>query len=376
MTNITTTTPGPFKCGLSESELDALLELPLGDDLGGSGEPLDMPLDDDLQDEEGPAQEPQEQAEPEPAPAEEPPAPAEPEPAQEPPAERPQDPQEQTQDPQEPQEPAPAEPAQEPPEPAEPPTEPAQEQAEAPAEPEPREPIAPWLEKAQARVRAIGRVRADAEETARAEIEEIAQALEGGGGDERFAEYAKRLRAGDFADMDAAKRALNFYFTMRFATLTGLYDWAWMYDGAIENYLWACYGDYIPADCWRRYADTLSRDPARTPDLRALFHLMWGMYAKIRAADIDAREQAWEKAAKAAGEARADVHGKYADRRTAEDFDRAHALREAEDQALTRTAYWWQYSLRVNVKAAKSGRPAAGYEKTCEEFETKLGEYL
>ena len=313
MTNTFTTTPGPFKCGLSESELDALLELPLGDDLGGSGEPLDMPLDDDLQDDE--------------------------EQPQEPPAERPQDPQAPAQEPQ------------------------------APAQP------LPWLEKAQARVRAIGRVRADAEETARAEIEEIAQALEGGGGDERFAEYAKRLQAGDFADVAAAKRALNFYFTMRFATLTGLYDWAWMYDGAIENHLWACYGDYIPADCWRRYADTLRRDPARTPDPLALFHLMWGMYAKIRAADIDAREQAWEKAAKAAGEARADVHGKYADRRSQEDFDRAHALREAEDQALTRTAYWWQYSLRAHVKAAGK-KAAAGYEKTCEEFETKLGEYL
>lgn len=365
MTNTFITTPGPFKCGLSEEELDALLELPLGDDLGGSGEPLDMPLDDDLQDEEGLAQE---QAEPEPAPqepAQEPQetAPVEPEPAQEPPAERPQDPQE---------------PAEEPPAPAE---EPAQEpEAEPQAEPEPREPIAPWLEKAQARVRAIGRVRADAEETARAEIEEIAQALEGGGGDEQFAVYARRLKAGDFADMDAAKRALNFYFTMRFATLTGLYDWAWMYDGAIENWLWACYGDYIPADCWRRYADTLRRDPAREPDPAALFHLMWGMYAKIRAADIDARERDWERAAKAAGEARADVHGKCADRRPKEDFDRAHALREAEDQALTRTAYWWQYSLRVNVKASMSGRSAAGieaeYEKTCKEFETKLGEYL
>ena len=328
MTNTFTTTPGPFKCGLSESELDALLELPLGDDdtspdddLAGDGEPLDIPLGDDPQDEQG-----------------------EEEPAQEPPAERPQDPQEQAQEPQ------------------------------VPAQP------LPWLEKAQARVRAIGRVRADAEETARAEIEEIAQALEGGGGDEQFAVYARRLKAGDFADMDAAKRALNFYFTMRFATLTGLYDWAWMYNGAIENHLWACYGDYIPADCWRRYADTLRRDPAREPDPRALFHLMWGMYAKIRAADIDAREQAWEKAAKAAGEARADVHGKCADRRSREDFDRAHALREAEDQALTRTAYWWQYSLRANVKASMSGRSAAGieaeYEKTCKEFETKLGEYL
>lgn len=329
MTNTFNTAPGPFKCGLSESELDALLELPLGDeedtspddDLAGGGEPLDMPMGDDPQDEQG-----------------------EEEPAQEPTAERPQDPQES---------------AQEPP---------------APAEPE------PWLEKAQARVRAIGRVRADAEETARAEIEEIAQALEGGGGDEQFAVYARRLKAGDFADMNAAKSALNFYFTMRFATLTGLYDWAWMYDGAIENWLWACYGDYIPADCWRRYADTLRRDPAREPDPRALFHLMWGMYAKIRAADIDAREWAWEKAAKAAGEARADVHGKYADRRSQEDFDRANALREAEDQALTRTAYWWQYSLRAHVKAAMSGRPAADieaeYERTCKEFEIKLGEYL
>ena len=318
MTNTFNTAPGPFKCGLSESELDALLELTLGDeeDTADDSDIDDMPLGD----EEEPAQEQ----------AEEPPAPAEPEPAQEPPEQ---------------------------------------------AEPEPREPIAPWLEKAQARVRAIGRVRADVEETARAEIEEIAQALEGGGGDEQFAEYAKRLQAGDFADMNAAKRALNFYFTMRFATLTGLYDWAWMYDGAIENYLWACYGDYIPADCWRRYADTLRRDPARTPDPLALFHLMWGMYAKIRAADIDAREQAWEKAAKAAGEARADVHGKYADRRSQEDFDRAHALREAEDQALTRTAYWWQYSLRAHVKAAGK-KAAAGYEKTCKEFETKLGEYL
>ena len=313
MTNTFNTAPGPFKCGLSESELDALLELPLGDDLGGSGEPLDMPLDDDLQDDE--------------------------EQPQEPPAERPQDPQAPAQEPQ------------------------------APAQP------LPWLEKAQARVRAIGRVRADAEETARAEIEEITQALEGGGGDEQFAEYAKRLQAGDFADMNAAKHALNFFFTMRFATLTGLYDWAWMYDGAIENWLWACYGDYIPADCWRRYADTLRRDPARTPDPLALFHLMWGMYAKIRAADIDAREWAWEKAAKAAGEARADVHGKYADRRSQEDFDRTHALREAEDQALTRTAYWWQYSLRSHVKAAGK-KAAAGYEKTCKEFETKLGEYL
>lgn len=321
MTNTFTTTPGPFKCGLSESELDALLELPLGDkeDMADDFDIDDMPLGDE----------------------------------------------EQPQDPQEPQEPAPAEPAQEP-----------QEQAE----PEPREPIAPWLEKAQARVRAIGRVRADVEETARAEIEEIAQAFEGGGGDERFAEYAKRLQAGDFADMNAAKCALNFFFTMRFATLTGLYDWAWMYDGAIENWLWACYGDYIPADCWRRYADTLRRDPARTPDPLALFYLMWGMYSKIRAADIDARERAWEKAAKAAGEARADVHGKYADRRSQEDFDRAHALREAEDQAMTRTAYWWQYSLRGNVKASMSGRSAAGieadYERTCAEFKKKLGEYL
>ena len=313
MTNTFTTTPGPFKCGLSESELDALLELPLGDDLGGSGEPLDMPLDDDLQDDE--------------------------EQPQDPPAERPQDPQAPAQEPQ------------------------------APAQP------LPWLEKAQARVRAIGRVRADAEETARAEIEEIAQALEGGGGDEKFAEYAKRLQAGDFADMNAAKHALNFFFTMRFATLTGLYDWAWMYDGAIENWLWACYGDYIPADCWRRYADTLRRDPAREPDLTALFHLMWGMYAKIRAADIDARERAWEKAAKAAGEARADVHGKCADRRSQDDYDRAHALREAEDQALTRTAYWWQYSLRSAARDAGK-KAAAEYEKTYEEFKKKLGEYL
>ena len=354
MTNITTTTPGPFKCGLSESELDALLELPLGDD-DTSPDDFDiddMPLDDEEQPQEPPAERPQDPQEP----AEEPPAPAE-EPAQEPPAERPQDPQE---------------PAEEPPAPAE---EPAQEQAEPQAEPEPREPIAPWLEKAQARVRAIGRVRADAEETARAEIEEIAQALEGGGGDEQFAEYAKRLQAGDFVDMNAAKRALNFYFTMRFATLTGLYDWAWMYDGAIENWLWACYGDYIPADCWRRYADTLRRDPAREPDLTALFHLMWGMYAKIRAADIDARERAWEKAAKAAGEARADVHGKCADRRSQDDFDRAHALREAEDQALTRTAYWWQYSLRSAARDAGK-KAAAEYEKTYEEFKKKLGEYL
>ena len=356
MTNITTTTPGPFKCGLSESELDALLELPLGDD---DTSPDDFDIDDMPLDDEEPAQEPQEPQEP--APAEPEPTPAEP--AQDPPAERPQDPQE---------------PAEEPPAPAE---EPAQEpEAEPQAEPEPREPIAPWLEKAQARVRAIGRVRADAEETARAEIEEIARTLEGGGGDEQFAEYAKRLQAGDFADMNAAKRALNFYFTMRFATLTGLYDWAWMYDGAIENHLWTCYGDYIPADCWRRYADTLRRDPTREPDLTALFHLMWGMYAKIRAADIDARERAWEKAAKAAGEARADVHGKCADRRSQDDYDRAHALREAEDQALTRTAYWWQYSLRVHVKASMSGRSAAGieadYERTCAEFKKKLGEYL
>ena len=327
MTNTFNTAPGPFKCGLSEEELDALLELPLGDeedtspddDLAGDGEPLDMPLGDEEAQEE-PVQEPAE--EPEQTPVEE---------AQEP---------------------------------------------QAPAE----TPAVPWLEKAQARVRAIGRVRADVEETARAEIEEIAQALAGGGGDEQFAIYARRLKAGDFADMNAAKCALNFYFTMRFASLYGLYDWAWMYNGAIENWLWACYGDYIPADCWRRYADTLRRDPARTPDPLALFHLMWGMYAKIRAADIDAREWAWEKAAKAAGEARADVHGKYADRRSKEDFDRAHALREAEDQALTRTAYWWQYSLRANVKASMSGRSAAGieaeYEKTCKEFETKLGEYL
>ena len=360
MTNTFITTPGPFKCGLSEEELDALLELPLGDD---DTSPDDFDIDDMPLDDEEPAQEPQEPQEP--APAEPEPTPAEP-----------------AQEPQEPQEPAPAEPAQEPAEePPAPAEEPAQEpEAEPQAEPEPREPIAPWLEKAQARVRAIGRVRADAEETARAEIEEIAQALEGGGGDEMFAEYAKRLQAGDFADMNAAKHALNFFFTMRFATLTGLYDWAWMYNGAIENWLWACYGDYIPADCWRRYADTLRRDPARTPDPLALFHLMWGMYAKIRAADIDARERDWERAAKAAGEARADVHGKCADRRSKEDFDRAHALREAEDKALTRTAYWWQYSLRVNVKAAKSGRSAADieneYKKTCKEFETKLGEYL
>ena len=340
----------PFPCGITDAELDPpdiygdgdmFLTLPEGDgqDPDDDFDIDDMPLGDEEEPEaEAPAEEPaREQAE---TPTEEAQAVQDTAPAEE----------------------TPAEPAQEP-------------EAEAPAEEPAREPIAPWLEKAQARVRAIGRVRADVEDTARAEIEEVARALEGGGGDEMFAEYAKRLKAGDFADMNAAKRALNFYFSMRFATLTGLYDWAWMYDGGIETYLWTCYGDYIPADCWRRYADTLRQDPDREPDPRALFHMMWHTYAKIRAADIAARERDWERAAKAAGEARADVHGKCADRRTEEDFTRAHALQDAESQALKRTAYWWQYSLRSAARDAGK-KTAAEYEKTYEEFKKRLGEYL
>ena len=401
----------PFPCGITDAELDPpdiygcegedkFLTLPEGDgqDSDDDFDIDDMPLGDDgdeqlvldpgedfeidsmpLGDEDGEEQAPAIQ---DTVPAEEPPEEPAPGVQDTAPAEEPRQP-----------EPAPAEPAQE--SPAEeapaiqdtaPAEEPAQEtQAEAPAEEAqepapaqgPREPAVPWLEKTQARVRAIGRVRACAEEVARAEITEIAQALEGGGGDERFAEYAKRLRAGDFADMGAAKRALNFYFSMRFATLNGLYDWAWLYDGGLEAYLWACYGDYIPADCWHAYADTLRQDPDREAAPLHLFHMMWRTYAKIRAADIATRERDWERAAKAAGEARADVHGKCADRRSKEDFDRAHALREAEDQALTRTAYWWQYSLRASVKAAMTGKkPDVEYERTCAEFNKKLGGYL
>ena len=382
----------PFPCGISDEELDPpdiygdgsgsdlFLTLPEGDgqDPADDFDIDDMPLGDEDGEEQAPAIQDTVPAE---APPEEP-APIVQDTA---PAEEPRQP-----------EPAPAEPAQE--SPAEeapaiqdtaPAEEPAQEtQAEAPAEEaqepapaepvqEPQDPAVPWLEKTQARVRAIGRVRAGAEEIARAEIAEIIQTFEGGGGDEMFAEYAKRLRAGDFADVNAAKRALNFYFTMRFATLTGLYGWAWLYDGGVEAYLWACYGDYIPADCWRAYADTLHQDPGREPDPLHLFHMMWRTYAKIRAADIATRERDWERAAKAAGEARADVHGKCADRRSKEDFDRAHALREAESQALTRTAYWWQYSLRASVKAAMTGKkPDVEYERTCAEFNKKLGGYL
>lgn len=389
----------PFPCGITDAELDPpdiygcegedkfltlpegdgqdpdddfdIDDMPLGDDgdeqlVLDPGEDFEidsMPLGDEDGEEQAPAIQdtvPAEAPPEEPAPIVQDIAPEQPEEAQEPAQEQ-------------------AEPAQESPAeeaPAIQDTAPAEEPAQETPE-EPQEPAVPWLEKTQARVRAIGRVRAGAEEVARAEIADIIQVFEGGGGDEKFAEYAKRLRAGDFADVGAAKRALNFYFTMRFASLYGLYDWAWLYDGGIEAYLWACYGDYIPADCWRAYADTLRQDPDREAAPLHLFHLMWRTYAKIRAADIATRERDWERAAKAAGEARADVHGKCADRRTDEDFNRAHARQDAESQALTRTAYWWQYSLRTNVTAAMTGKkPAAEYDRTCKEFEKKLGGYL
>ena len=160
-------------------------------------------------------------------------------------------------------------------------------------EPDPR---LPWIERTQARINAIRRVREDSEIVAQREIDEIVQALEGGYGGYEFRKFMDRLKRGEYADPARVSKHLIFYLMMTFATM----DYkALCKDNDLIVSLWRDYGRYIPPARWREYVEKTERDDSIVVCVETFFKSVHDTYLHYMGGELAKREAAWEAAAMA-----------------------------------------------------------------------------
>ena len=212
-------------------------------------------------------------------------------------------------------------------------------------EPDPR---LPWIERTQARFNAIRRGREDAEMVAQREIDEIVQALEGGYGGYEFRQFMDRLKNGEYTNPARVSKHLVFYLMMTFSTL----DYkALCKNNDLTVSLWRDYGQYIPPARWREYVEKTERDDSIVVCVETFFKSVHDTYLHYMGGELAKREAVWEAAAMAVAAAEDYAH-KAVDR-TGHLFqgnvDVSRAARQKAEEAEARTAYGWRKALRYSA---------------------------